>query len=252
MKTHLRELNYLEEFTEVEIDAQITPLILAAHLGRVEITKILMENESLDVDKGSNDLQLTPLSVACAAGNFEVIEILLNNGANVNKADTLSRPPLYFCFIRLQEDSNVFENQLICMKMARLMLQGGADPNFVVNKEKGRTLLMEYCGITVDMSNKEKETNLKVIKFLLEHGADAGVKSQKGKTAHDYANKHPFKKDVQAILKSTKQIHYYKNSRRVEPIPIIGIKKYKIFSMEGNGKADCCNIFGCCKEAKKK
>jgi len=203
MKPHLRDLNYLEEFPEVEIDNAVTPLIVTAHLGRVEILKLLLENESLDLNLGSDELQLTPLSIACAAGNYEIMELLINNGVDVNQPDSLNRPPLYFCFIRLQEDINIFENNLICMKMANMLLQNGADINFVVNKEKGRTLLMEYCGVTLDMSNREKETNLKVIKFLIEHGADPAKKSKKGKTALDYSKKHPFKDEVQNILKSS-------------------------------------------------
>jgi len=248
MKLHLRNLNYLEDFNEIEIDVGITPLIVTAHLGRLEILKMILENESVEVNKGSQELQLTPLSIACAAGNYEIVELLIENGADVNKADALNRPPLYFCFIRLQEDVNVFENHLMCMKMANMLLQSGADINFIVNKEKGRTLLMEYCGVTLDMSNREKDTNLKVIKFLVEHGADVNKKSRKSKTAFDYASKHPYKDEVQILLKSTAQIYFHNSMQRQGSPQQIRIQKQPIFCMEGPlaNKGCCSSVFFCC------
>jgi len=250
MKLHLRDLNFLEDFSEVEIDIGITPLILTAHLGRVEILKMILENESLDVNKGSQELKLTPLSIACAAGNFEIVQLLIENGANVNQADILNRPPLYFCFIRLQEDVNVFENHLMCMKMANMLLQSGADINFVVNKEKGRTLLMEYCGVTLDMNSREKDTNLKVIKFLVEHGADVNKKSRKAKTAFDYTMRHPFKEEVQILLKTTNQVYFHSSMQRqgLATSPQVHIQKQQIFCAEGvlTTKACCTSVFFCC------
>lgn len=246
----MRDLNFLESFPEIEIDKEVTPLIVAAHLGRVEIVKLLLENESINVNVGSNDLLLTPLCVACAAGNFETAELLIQNGADPNKADNLCRPPLYFCFIRLQEDVNQFENHLICMKMANMLLQHAADINFIVNKEKHKTLLMEYCGVMLDMNSKEKETNLKVIKFLLEHGADATIKSKKGKTAFDYSQNHPFKVEVQNLLKNTRQVytHINNHSRTTSATSQQKIKKLNFFSTEGKVTSACCSIFDCCKK----
>ncbi len=45
-----RNMNFLEHFAEVEIDNRISPLICASYLGRVEIVKLLLENEGIDVD----------------------------------------------------------------------------------------------------------------------------------------------------------------------------------------------------------
>ena len=32
-----------------------------------------------------------------------------------------------FCFSRLDEDSNMYENKNLCMKMAEILLENGAD-----------------------------------------------------------------------------------------------------------------------------
>ena len=248
MKTHLRDLNFHEEFPEIEIDTEVTPLIIASRLGRVEIVKLLMENEGIDPNIASKDLHLTPLIVACAAGNYEVVEVLIYNGADVNRTDISNRPPLYFCFIRLQEDVNLFENALICMKIANILLQNGADVNYQINAEKGKTLLMEYCGISLDMDNREKEMNLKVVKFLVEHGADPYQKSKKGKTALDYALNHPYGNEVLRILKETQQIYYHDLNRRPIPQVQTRVKKWRIFNIEISSDKGCCaSIFECYK-----
>lgn len=247
-KPHLRDLNFLEEFNELEIDSRVTPLIVASHLGKIEIVKLLLQNENIDINLGSHDLQLTALCVACSAGNYEVVETLISNGADVDKADILGRSPLSLCFTRLQEDTNVFENNLICMKMATLLLQSGSDVNFIINREKGRTLLMQYCATDMDMTNREKEANLKVIRFLLEHGADSLKKSKKGKTALDYSHRHPFKNDVQRLLLTTHQMHFHKAAKGAVTISsFYKVKKYEMFSTEGAANSVCCSIFGSCR-----
>jgi len=64
-------------------------------------------------------------------------------------------------------------------------------------------MLMEYCSIKVEMNEREKDINMRVIRFLLEHGANPHLKSKKNKTSFDYAKKHQFKDDVLDALKST-------------------------------------------------
>lgn len=245
MKPHLRDLNYFYEFPELELDSRVTPLIVAAHLGKNDIVKIFLQNEHIDINLGSHDLQLTPLCVACSAGNYEVVETLISNGADVNKPDMLTRSPLSFCFTRLQEDTNVFENNLICMKMANALLQNGADIDFAIIKDKGKTLLMDYCSVDTDMNIREKEANFKVIKFLLEHGADPSRKSKKGKTALDYCKRHPFKDDIQRMLLNTHQTYFHHKMKGLIPISeVYRVKKFKMFNTEEGPAKVCCNIFG--------
>ena len=240
-------MNYFEEYTSVELDTLITPLTLAAHLGRVEIAKLLLENETIDVNLPTKELEITPLIAACAGGNYEIVKQLIENGADVNKPNKMNQPPLYFCFARLQEDSNMFENSLICNKMAILLLQHGADINFIVSKEKGKTILMEYCSVKIEMSAREKEVNLRVIKFLLENGASTVMKSKKGKTALEYSQKHPYKNEVLDILRSTTQINFYNTLKTTQPATTTKNSRFKLFSTDDNIKETCCGIFKSCK-----
>ena len=43
-------MNFLEECKYIYLDTRVTPLILAAHLGRIEFVKILLQNESIEID----------------------------------------------------------------------------------------------------------------------------------------------------------------------------------------------------------
>lgn len=245
MKLHLLDLNFLEEFKDVEIDNQITPLICAASLGRIECVKLLLENDTIDVNLASNASKFTPIGVACATANYEVLKLLLDHGADVNKDASFQQPPLVYCFTRLQEESNLFENQLICMKMAELLLKNGADINAIINPEKGYSLLMQFCAIKIELTDLEKQTNAKVIKFLLEHGANRELMSKKGKTAFELAERHCNKIEIQNMLKNVKQTHFYEERLRTLPPPPI---KKKWLSCEGASIwSSCCTSFKWCK-----
>lgn len=70
-----------------------TPLHLAAGYNRINIVKILLQNDA-DVhakDKGG----LVPLHNACSYGHFEVTELLIKHGANVNQKDLWAFTPIH-------------------------------------------------------------------------------------------------------------------------------------------------------------
>lgn len=216
MKLQNCDLNFLEEFKEVEIDNKITPLICAASLGRLECTKLLLDNKTIDVNMPSDEYQCTPLGVACAAGNLEIVRLLLERNADVNKRANFEQLPLTLCFTRFHEEVNAYENQLICMKMAEMLLQRGADIDVVVDEDKGHTLLMQYCATKIQLSETQRRANKKLVQFFLVHGANPERKSKKGKTAFELAEKHCNKTEIQELLRTEKQSYFYE-SRYFQP-----------------------------------
>ena len=109
------------------------------------------------------------------AGHFEVVQFLAENGADVNFMNSMGQTPLVHCFSRMTETSNVFENKNICLKIAEVLLQYGADLN---KPSFGRTHLMNFCAISMKQEPVMLEMNLHVVKFLLEHGADPYMKCE--------------------------------------------------------------------------
>lgn len=147
-----KDMNFLEPFSEAEIDTRITPLICACFYGRNEIVKLLLENLQIDIDQSSEEAGHSPLTIACMTGNYEILRILTAYGAEVNKPTAFNHTPFICCFQRLEEEQNVFENRKICLKMAELLLQFGADINWIVDKVKGYTLLQQLCAVKMELT----------------------------------------------------------------------------------------------------
>ena len=245
MKVQFRDMNYLEEFKDIEVDNLISPLHLASFTGKVEIVKLLLENETIDLDLPTKDSGFTAASIACATGNYEILRLLIENGADVNKENNFNQPPLFYCFTRLQEDTNVFENQLICMKMADSLLQNGANIDYIVDKKKNYTLLMQFCSLKLELNQREKDTNVKVITFLLEKCANRNLKSKKGRTAFELAQKHCNKNEIQRLLKTVQNIAYQteSTSRSFTSSTYKVSKKKGLITEENSFFGGSCDIF---------
>jgi ankyrin repeat protein len=103
----------------------------------------MLENYTyLDLNMATQVNGYTPLSSACMAGNYEIVCLLAENGADVNQVDCSEQSPLIYCFSRLNEDENYYENKGLALKMADVLLNHGADIN---QYSMGRTILMTFC-----------------------------------------------------------------------------------------------------------
>ena len=125
----------------------------------------------LDLNLPTIENCYTALSSACMAGNYEIVCMLAQNGADVNKVDCMEQTPLIYCFSRMNEDENYFENKALALRMSDVLMQHGADPDMLSN---GRTILMNFCRQNYDNMIKVQQTMLlEVVEYLVEHGADA-------------------------------------------------------------------------------
>ena len=170
-----KNLNWLEPHPKTDLDELISPLTCAAFLGRSDIVELLLKNASIDLEMATVENEYTALMAACMAGSLEVVSFLAENGADVNAMNSQGQTPLIHCFSRLTEntDCNPFENKSICFRIAEILFSYGADVNML---SMNRTLLMNFCGISMRMDPNTLEINLSVIQFLLQHGADPYMK----------------------------------------------------------------------------
>jgi len=220
-------VNFLLEYPDLSFDREITPLILACFLGRIDCVRLVLENPTADIDLPSEDSGYTPLCVACLTGNYEIVKMLLEKDAEVNLPNRFSQTPFILCFSRLNETTNLYENTKICFKMAELLLEFGADINWIVDKTKGHTILMQFCSVKMELDEREKRMNLEVIRFLLEHGADKNMVSNKNKNSFQLAQKHSNRDAVLEVLQNTNQKYFNNNSLKKKG-PIIAIDKKKV------------------------
>ena len=109
----------------------------------------------------------------------------------------------------------MFENKNLCLKMAELLLQYGSDINTLVNPGEGLTLLMQFCGMSMELSPFQSEVNLEVVRFLLEHGADRSRKNNKGETAWELAKRHSQRDDIRKMLNEIKQKYFHPNEKMI-------------------------------------
>ena len=161
-----KNINWLEPHPKTDLDELVSPLTCAAFLGRTDMVEVLLKNESLDLEMATVENEYTALMAASMAGCLEMVSMLAENGADVNAINSLGQTPLIHCFSRLTEDSdsNPFENKRICFRIAEVLFEYGADVNKL---SMGRTLLMNFCGISMRMDPSSLEINLSVIQFLL-------------------------------------------------------------------------------------
>jgi len=99
--------------------------------------------------------------------------------------------------------------------MAELLLQYGADINTYVSPQDGTTLLMQFCGMSMELSAFQAEVNLEVVRFLLEHGADRNRKNKKGETAFELARKHSQRDEIRKLLTEVKQKYFHPNEKMI-------------------------------------
>lgn len=150
--------------------------------------------------------------------------------------------PLLYCFSRMTETSNVFENKSICIKIAEILLHFGSDVNYF---HHGKTLLMSFCGITMNLDSVQLEMNLEVVQFLIEHGADKGLKCRTNQlSAVELANNHCASQKIKELMTRTRQVHFH-------PKPKIDSKGRRdansIILDDTKVKVGCCSIFSFCR-----
>ena len=203
LKVAQKDINFLMEFPENDLDKRLTPLVLASALGRQDAVRMMLNNPSADIDLASEETGYTPLAAACATGNYDVVRTLMDFDPEVNTPNRYNQTPFILAFTRLNEELNVFENRKIAFKLADLLLANGADINWIVDKAKGYTLLMQLCATKLEMSDHERDTNFEAVKFLLERGGSKDIKSLKNKTCLELVEKNPNKDMLLTILKTT-------------------------------------------------
>lgn len=175
--------------------AGISPVHLAADLGRTQCLKILLEVKGVNVNAKTKDKEQTALHLAAENSHIECIEVLLKKGANADVKNHMSQTPLH-----LATRAKAYS----CVEL--LLENGRANPNIEdcdrrtpLHTAIGRTsvsadiidILIRY-GAYVNKSDQFGYTPLHVaalnglsqcVEILIHQGADVTTKSKCGMTS---------------------------------------------------------------------
>lgn len=197
----------MEAHPKTDLDERISPLSCAAFLGRLQVLELLLESPTIDLEFTTQENEYSALQVACMGGHLDCVQFLAENGADVNFMNSIGQTPLIHCFSRITETENMYENSNICLLIAQVLLDNGANINQV---SMGRTILMQFCALTMRLDQRNLDINLSAIKFMLEHGADPYMVCQlTNKNCFELAATHCFSEKVSNLLNTTKQIHFH-------------------------------------------
>ena len=156
-----------------------TPLHLAIRWVQFKLAGALLEHGA--DSNAVNNQRKTPFhelsqSEALFEGDIlNLAPLLLKHGAEVNRRDGSNEAPLHLAI-----QSNRF-------RLAKFLLENGADPNVENNKGMTPLQMLSQCDMNLDV--KDKGIILNLLLLLLEHGADVNKR--------DWANNAPLHLAIQ-------------------------------------------------------
>ena len=163
----------------------LTPLMLAAREGHVDVAHILV-GAGADIDAAAGDGK-TALAIAIFNGNYEYASFLVDNKADVNKADAQRFTPLFWAVDRRNMETAPNFPWMVTadpMPLIRKLLDAGADPNALVNSTpRGRMREgSPRIVFATALMRAAFAADLELVELLLERGSDATITSRDGET----------------------------------------------------------------------
>jgi len=163
----------------------LTPLMLAAREGDVELARILVD-AGAEIDVAAGDGK-TALALAIFNGNYEVASFLVSHEADVNKADARRFTPLFWAVDRRNMETAPNFPWMVTadsMPLIRQLLEAGANPDALVDNTP-RARMREGSPRIVFATALMRAAfagDLELVRLLLEWGADPTIISRDGET----------------------------------------------------------------------
>ena len=155
-----------------------TPLYLASMVGRIEVVKVLIEN-NVNINAFEEEDGLTPLHIAAGFGYDEIVKLLVNNQASVDAKSFDGTTPLHLAAYTEANSENIVS----------FLLSNGSDINGMNNDGRAALHFAAQGG------------DLGTVQSLVANGANTIAKDNEGEMARDIADMHGYA-EISQYLKS--------------------------------------------------
>ena len=138
----------------------LTPLAVAAMLGKTSMVELLLENgASVDTADKTGE---NPLLLAAGGGHLDVVQALIQGGANLDVQSLFGITPIY--------KAACHEH----IEVLGVLLEAGGDPTLSTEDGVSPIIIASGCG------------QVEIVQLLVQYGADLAATSDSGSTAlHD-------------------------------------------------------------------
>ncbi len=185
---------------DIEVRGSSTPLLSSTQAQHMEIVKVLLKNKADPNKRGKGGE--TPLSLAVGANNKELISLLLKAGASFTRGGDPTYKEFSILTVALSQGN---------LEMVKFLIEKGANPNggnglplafSIMLKNSDAIKLLVSNGANINYSGKKGfrplmtaviEADKKIIKTLLDLGADPKLKDEQGMDAYAWAKKYKSK-----------------------------------------------------------
>jgi len=163
----------------------LTPLMLAAREGDVELARLLAD-AGADINAVAGDGK-TALALSIFNGNYDIASLLVDRKADVNKADAQRFTPLFWAVDRRNMETAPNFPWMVTtdpLPLIRKLLDAGANPNALVNNTP-RARMREGSPRIVfatPLMRAAFAADLELVTLLLQRGADPSIISRDGET----------------------------------------------------------------------
>jgi len=166
------------DINAVDKHYQQSALFFASADGYLEIVKELLDRGASMNAKPNTFSFPTPLFRASWNGHTAVVKLLIERGVDVNAKTSNGETALHFAIEEYHSD------------IVEILIKNGADVNAVMEKGEAKKIYtpirMAAVGSPIDPGKVERQA--KIVRLLMEKGADHKKTYENGKSAYDVAS----------------------------------------------------------------